>query len=284
MRLAHLSDTHILPDGALLHDVIDSAGRLAQAVKALNALASDLDAVIFTGDLTESPSAAAYKALRAILEPLSVPYFLIPGNHDDRDMLRVAFGGSGAVPYRQGFANYVVDDFSVRLIGLDSTLKGSDLPEFCDVRARWLDDQLSAEPGAPTLIFIHHPPVPVGLSMVDDVVSNGWAAAFSEIVGRHGQVRLIACGHAHTMLNGQLHGTRVCMAPSTAFQLRHRLGADEAPIRVDRPGEIVVHYWMDDNFVTVPFDMKVEAAQSSIEALSGLTWTELKRAMSKRPA
>ena len=149
MRLAHLSDTHILPGGAPVYGV-DSAGRLAQAVDELNAFGADIDVVIFTGDLTDKASSEAYSMLRSILEPLRAPYFLIPGNHDDRELLRVAFEGTGAVPYEPGFANYVVDDFAVRLIGLDSTLEGSDLPEFCEARADWLEHALAAKPNRPT--------------------------------------------------------------------------------------------------------------------------------------
>ena len=283
MRLAHLSDTHILPDGGLVYGSIDSAARLVLAVEALNRLAPDLDAVVITGDLADQPSAAAYSTLGSILKALDSPYYLIPGNHDDRDMLRAEFGSSPALPIADGFANWVVDDFPVRLIGLDSTIAGSDLPEFCAKRAQWLDAQLAASPDKPTLLAIHHPPISVGLSMVDNVVASGWSSAFSEVVERHPQVRLICCGHAHTFLNGQLHHARVSMAPSTAFQLRHRLGVDEAPVRVDKPGGIVVHYWMEDGFVTVPFELDARDSASSIETLSGMSWTELKRAMSRRP-
>jgi len=114
MLVAQITDMHILAAGRLFHSPrraipesdpcwshIDTA-RIWRAVAELNALKPLPDVTVVTGDLTDHGSADEYANLRELLAPLRMPYFLIPGNHDDRDVLREAFSDHGYFP-RGGF-------------------------------------------------------------------------------------------------------------------------------------------------------------------------------------
>ena len=87
--LVQLSDPHIVERGRLLLDRIDTAALLAQAVAAIQAMPVPATAVVLTGDLADGGAEPQYHHLRELLAPLVCPWYLMPGNHDDRDTLVV---------------------------------------------------------------------------------------------------------------------------------------------------------------------------------------------------
>ena len=52
---------------------------------------ADAELCILTGDLTDAGEISAYEQLREHLSALSMPFHLMPGNHDDRDNLMKVF-------------------------------------------------------------------------------------------------------------------------------------------------------------------------------------------------
>ena len=87
MILAQLSDPHVLVGPGDR----GSAESLAAGVAAVLALRPRPDAVLVSGDLADTASAAEYERVRELLAPLPMPVHVLPGNHDDRDALRAHF-------------------------------------------------------------------------------------------------------------------------------------------------------------------------------------------------
>ena len=77
----------------------DTAPYLARAVASLNALVPRPDVTVVTGDLVDHGEPNEYEQLRHLLAPLSMPVFVIPGNHDAREPLREAFRERQAVEF-----------------------------------------------------------------------------------------------------------------------------------------------------------------------------------------
>src|SRR3954451_23576679 len=88
--LAQISDLHIVQHGETLSRIIDTATHLKKAVARINHLTPQPDAVLITGDLTNDGTEEQYQHLRELLAPLKVPFYVIPGNHDDREAMRAA--------------------------------------------------------------------------------------------------------------------------------------------------------------------------------------------------
>ena len=88
--IAQISDLHVKPAGVLAYRRVDTAAALARCVKELNRLAPRPDLVVISGDLVDSPSREAYDHLIRLLSPLELRFAAIPGNHDDRDLMRAA--------------------------------------------------------------------------------------------------------------------------------------------------------------------------------------------------
>ncbi len=144
--------------------------------------------MIATGDLTDCGLAEEYEVLRDILEPLSMPVYLVPGNHDRRAELFAEFGPDGYLRNDDGFLHYVIEGHDVRLIGLDSVVPGHGHGEMCAARLAWLEGKLGQERERPTMIFMHHPPFGTGLADMDRInCRNG--ASMAAVLRRFGQYR-----------------------------------------------------------------------------------------------
>lgn len=245
MLIAQLSDPHIVAPGNLLYGRVDTAGFLERAVAELTRIDPQPDIVVITGDLVDKGTAVEYVHLRRLLAPLAMPVFVIPGNHDAREELRAAFAGDGYLP-RDGFLQYAVDDYPVRLIALDTHIPGAGGGLLCAERLAWLDDALAADRERPTVLIMHHPPFSTGIERMDKAGLEG-IDPFAAVVARHPQVERILCGHLHRAIDRRFAGTVAGTAPSTAHQINLNL-LPGAPLRLmfEPPG-YQLHLWRDDS-------------------------------------
>ncbi len=219
MRIAQISDTHLLAPG------IDDPAQETRAEN-LRACVADInrkgaDAVVHTGDSTQNGEGEEYELLREILSDLDAPYFLVPGNRDRFAVLREIFADLPYMPSGSEFFHYAVDDFPMRLIGLDSVVPGVRKGVFCADRIAWLDDALAQQPGRPTLLFMHHPPFDVPQAGYTDGYQDAADAdALTQAVGRHEQVVRLLCGHVHCLHGEKWAGAVATTMPSVAVDVR----------------------------------------------------------------
>src|SRR6266853_5035011 len=123
MIVIQLSDPHIVVPGELLYGRVNTAEFLARAVAEVNRLDPLPDVAVITGDLVDHGDPVEYGHLRSLLVPLAMPVFVIPGNHDAREPLRAAFAADGYLP-AEGFLQYAIEDYPVRLLALDTLVPG----------------------------------------------------------------------------------------------------------------------------------------------------------------
>lgn len=244
MLIAQITDTHIKAGGKLAYRRVNSAEKLRNCVAHLNAMNPRPDVALLTGDLVDLGKAEEYAVLREILAPLRMPIYAIPGNHDDRVAFRQAFADHDYLPRVGEFAHYVVEDYPVRLIGLDTTVPGEPGGDMCAKRIAWLDAQLQAAPDRPTVLFMHHPPFLTGLANMDwQNCGNG--EALGALVERHRQVIRILCGHVHRSIHLHWHGVTASIAPSPSHSCVFDLNEKPSHDFVLEPPTCEVHYWRE---------------------------------------
>ena len=234
--IAQITDMHIRPSGKKAYGVVDTEAMLRAAVASIAAQPRQPDAVIASGDLTDCGLVEEYELLADCLKPLSMPVYLIPGNHDRRDNLRKVFGGKGYLPTNGDYLHYTVEDLPLRLIGLDSIVPGKGNGEMDGARLAWLKARLDEQPDRPTFIFMHHPPFPTGLQHMDSInCRNGEAMA--DLLGAYRNVERVACGHHHRSIQIRWGGTIGSVAPSVAHQVLLDLQPHEdAMFTMEPPG------------------------------------------------
>lgn len=216
--IAQLSDMHLRDDGILLKQKVDTDAALNAAIDHINNWTRSPDIVIATGDLVQKAIRQNYGNFRNKLERLKAPYYVITGNHDDRALIRDTFGDQGYLPREGTFLQYVIDEFPLRLIALDTLIEGENGGELCDTRLTWLADQLAEAPDKPTFIFMHHPPFLTGIDFLDRHSFKN-AEALETLIKQHPQIVWIACGHLHRHIQVRWAGTVASIAPSVAYQL-----------------------------------------------------------------
>jgi 3',5'-cyclic-AMP phosphodiesterase len=245
MLIAQISDLHVKPEGTLAYRRVETATFLARSVDQIRRLTPRPDIVLATGDLVDGGRPEEYARLRQLLAPLPMPVYLIPGNHDDREALRAGFADHPYLPRDGPFIQYVIDDYPVRLIALDTLVPGKGSGLMCGQRIAWLAARLAEAPDRPTIIFMHHPPFTTGIEHMDRLGLEG-APAMGGVVKRHPQVEAVLCGHLHRPIQARWCGTLASTAPSTAHQVALDLGAGGRAAFAMEPPAFLLHLWSPD--------------------------------------
>ena len=177
VRLAVLSDVHVTLGNLNMN-------KLCEAVSEINAI--DVDAVMMTGDLTNEGSDEQLVNVKGILDSISHPLYVIPGNHENNwsqsacKTFNDLWGGDRFV--------FTVDNLVV--VGLncgpfmkmgDGHIKQEDL--------LWLDSTLNVmvKPGMQVLSVNHYP-------ILDDLDNY---RAYVDILKKYPVITHL-CGHYHT--------------------------------------------------------------------------------------
>jgi 3',5'-cyclic-AMP phosphodiesterase len=244
VRILQISDPHTVIPPNLVSNTLDTFAILRSAIDTILArweLFDTIDAVVVTGDITDTGDLAGYRAFRDQIERLPVPYFLIPGNHDLRDPMRNCFNDMPFMPPR-GKINWAHDLNGLRLIGLDTLIpqQGGGIldPETLDFLAEAVRDGGTN----PLLIAMHHPPFQTGLWFMDQIGLEGVDPLGRILATAKGEIRII-CGHVHSTHIGTVGGHTAVSAPSivSAFRADFRL---DAPVGfATGPSGYMVHDW-----------------------------------------
>ena len=176
VRLAILSDVHVSPGNA-------NESKLREAVAEINA--TDVDAVMMTGDLTNEGSDVQLHNIKGILDGITHPLYVIPGNHENN------WSQSACKTFNDlwGSDRFVFTVDSLVVIGMncgpfmkmgDGHIKQEDL--------LWLDSTLNVmvKPGMLVLSVNHYP-------ILDDLDNY---RAYVDILKKY-PVITHQCGHYH---------------------------------------------------------------------------------------
>ncbi|HEX4011584.1 MAG TPA: phosphodiesterase [Solirubrobacteraceae bacterium] len=232
--LVQITDPHLGADWGF----DDPGAGLRRTVAEVARLPNGADAVVVTGDLADDGASVQYERLSAALEPLGLPVYVLPGNHDRRDAMRAHFGlpGEDADPIQ-----YAVDLGGLRLIALDTTRPGEDAGSLDDDRLSWLEDALAAAPQQPALIAMHHPPMATGIAAWDAIgLPDRDRRALEAVVARHRQVLALCAGHVHQAMTAKIARRPAMTIPSTYVQARPDYDLDRIEL-VPGPAAFAVH-------------------------------------------
>jgi len=249
MLICQISDLHIRANRKRAYGVVDTSSMLEACVATINRLDPQPDVVVATGDLVDFGLDEEYALCAEILALLKAPLLLLPGNHDERGRLRACFPSHGYLRQCPSFLQYVIDDWPVRLVALDTVIPGQSGGELCGARIEWLERTLKAVRGKPTVVLMHHPPFPTGIGHMDRIGLIEAGALETVIVGNP-QVEGLLCGHLHRAIHVRFGGTIASTCPSPAHQVALDLRPDGADDFVLEPPGYQLHWWNGRHLVT----------------------------------
>jgi 3',5'-cyclic AMP phosphodiesterase CpdA len=247
MLICQLTDLHVRPEGLAANRVSETNMLTERALRVVAGFKPLPDVVLITGDLTECGLTAEYANLSAMLaRNLSMPVYVIPGNHDRRDAFRNDLAHLPGVTSDPDFVQYAVEDYPVRLVMLDTLVPGANHGALSDAQLDWLDRTLAAQPAKPTLVGMHHPPFATGIPHMDKIALLH-AESFCSVIARHRQVERIVCGHHHRPVAGQCAHAIVSISPSVAHQVELTFDKSSQGAFNFEPAAFQLHYWQPDS-------------------------------------
>lgn len=215
IRILQLSDPHLLshPEGRIRG--VPTFQTFCQVLQYVEDEEISFHWMVMTGDLAHDGKRQTYQLLRSVLEDQFPQCCLLPGNHESPALLCEVFPEVKMA--RRSFVSFSVKVAGWKLVGLDSHSPGTDVGRLGCEQLDWLRKELEAEPQIPTVLFLHHHPVPIKCSWLDRIGLED-AESLAKVIFSAPQVRVICCGHVHQEFQGRLGNAAVLSAPSTAFQ------------------------------------------------------------------
>lgn len=223
--IAHLSDTHFLgADDAgsprPLYGRVDTDASAAAAMRRLRGMGVQLDAIVITGDIADIAEDAAYRRVRALVEPvaeeLGAALIWVMGNHDQREAFRRELL-TGAEQAGDAPVDRVDDVGGLRIITLDSTVPGYHHGEITPAQLDWLRGVLATPAPHGSVLALHHPPIPTPLAPMT-VLELQEQEALAEVV-RGSDIRAILGGHLHYSSTSLFAGIPVSVAAATCYSM-----------------------------------------------------------------
>jgi len=212
--IAQFSDSHLFADKLGLHHGVNVYNNLVQVVTHL-ANNTALDAIIFTGDLTQDHSDISYQHFADVIYSLKlrVPVLYLAGNHDEPTLLSHFLASA---PFNAN-KTITTPSWQVQLIN-----SKSETPAGFVQQSTLLAMENSLDEQKNQLVFMHHHPVDVGYFIDKHGLEN--KQEFWQFVAKHPSISAIACGHVHRASDIDCFSTsseqcvKVFTCPATSIQ------------------------------------------------------------------
>lgn len=210
MRIAFITDPHIglaveMPQG------VDVRQNFLNALDTLPDFKPDC--VILGGDLcSNTGNPEIYAWVKAQLDALPMPYYIIAGNHDDSTMLAEAFHKTHDL--HEGELYYALP-----LNGRPALFLDTSQGKMSDTQWAWLRDHLTALRDNNVLIVMHHPPLPADVPFMDANYAFQQPDEFLALVQALPCHVTVICGHYHVEKVVQRGNLLVLLSPSTFYQM-----------------------------------------------------------------
>lgn len=252
MLIAHISDFHVFAHAAETSIVrADAADAARKVISDIAAFTPKIEAIMFTGDLTDGGSSEDYALLADILAPIDVPIFVVPGNHDKRPGLRAMFNDK--LDFEPGpYLNYEAHFKGIRILALDTLLDGRVHGALNQTQLSWLEGKLAVPSKDLTLILMHHPAFPSTMAPLDAMALQDGRDTFERLIVNHqGPLRILS-GHIHRPFQTLWNGIFCAVSGGPAFQ--HALTLDPAapePTTANEPYAYFIHRISDERNVSI---------------------------------
>ena len=215
LKVLQITDTHLFGDPQQELLGIRSWDSLQAVIKSIKNDQQEFDLVVVTGDISQDDSPASYQAFSQAVSVFNRPVVWLPGNHDDALIMPELLG---AEPLSS--VNRVVTEHW-QLLMLDSQVRGFTFGDLAQQQLDFVKQSLQEYPDRYTLTFVHHNPVPVGCTWLDQHrMKNG--EALLSLLSQHANARGVVWGHVHQDWTQQRDHLHLIATPSTCIQFKPR--------------------------------------------------------------
>ena len=228
LKIGQISDIHVGEDESLVQG-IDVRQNFFRALESESM--QGLDLLVLSGDLAnEDAEPGAYKFFADWLKTYDKPVCIIPGNHDNIDVMVKYFD----LPVKNGKCYYRYDLAGRSIFFLDSA---------CGVVSRdqldWLKEEAKKVDGE-VLLFMHHPPCFCDHKFMDLHYHLKNMTEVQEVLSSIDNLHHVFCGHYHCEASAKFAHISVHVAP--ASQMTIDPDRPYFNLKSDKPGWQVIHW------------------------------------------
>jgi len=214
IRILQLSDCHLFADETQRLLGVYTNQSFAEVVRQVELLHQQqpFDVMLITGDISQDYSPASYAKLCAQIEPLGIPWFWIPGNHDENTIMATELRSNLAHSQK----HIVVDGWQIILLdsSVDKTVHG----ELSQEQLSFLQQCLEKH-SEHAVVVMHHQPVNVGCEWLDNLgVKNN--QQLWDVLDKFVNVKAVVWGHVHQEFQAVKDGVALLSTPSTCVQFK----------------------------------------------------------------
>lgn len=210
VRVVQITDAHLGEEenSTLLDMNTDSS--LEHVLQMLLDRPEQADLIMITGDIADHGARTAYERFQNKLSRFQQPQLWLNGNHDVAQRMRDVVGYGSELSRRAFIGNW-------QLVMLDSVITGKVGGSLAQSELQYLRNCLSQNPDVPTLIGLHHHPIPVGCEWLDEQIIDN-ADEFLTLLKQFSCVKAVCWGHVHQDFSHNYGDIAMMSSPSTCVQ------------------------------------------------------------------
>lgn len=232
LTIAQISDCHLYGTTDALHHGYNVLANLNAVLADLSRCAG-LDAIIFTGDLSQDHSIESYQHFNqaVIHASLSCPVYYLAGNHDDVELLNQYLTAKNI------HSDKVIEWMDWQLLLTDS--KSTTPAGFVSEKSLTLLSE-QARTKKHSILFMHHNPIDVGYFIDRHGLQN--QQQFWHTINALDSIKAVCCGHVHRGEDwpvSELNKKIVYCCPATSIQFDPK--ADTVAALKQGPGYRLLH-------------------------------------------
>ena len=242
MKFAHLSDIHFTihpQDYPMIRSNLHDA--LSLLVDDLSRIEKHIDFISITGDLTQVGDLDSCRGLKTLLDRLTIPVYVVPGNHDLRGPFRDVFGASN-IETSDAALDYAYSFGKVQVLGFDTMIEGEVSGRISETQLARLQINLNSEAFSHTVVSMHHPPFPTKHSDFDAMGLMEGVDELGAMIGSAKSKVILLCGHVHRPYQAVWNGANCYISGGPPFQIGSSFcfGDSELDV-VDEPYAYFIH-------------------------------------------
>jgi 3',5'-cyclic-AMP phosphodiesterase len=209
--IAQITDLHLVHENEKAYGV-NVRKNFESILNSIKKEIEQIDHLVITGDICfQAGETSIYEWVKSKLDDLGISYSVIPGNHDDVDIMKRVFklpdnqSNNKEIYYRKHFE------------GFDGIFLDTSKEYLSDVQIDWLIDELK-DKETQFLVFMHHPPIKAGIQFMDKHHSLQNAERFQKLIASREDHIHVFCGHYHAEKEILEENFSVFITPSAIYQ------------------------------------------------------------------
>ena len=227
--IIQISDTHLMNQEDLEFVHMNPEHSFHSVIRQIQQQYPDTDAIVHTGDLAQVPVEETYSRYLAFMQTLGIPFYQIPGNHDDIDIFPFYQHKNQAQAIHFGRWSFVLLNSAVH-DRIDGWIEQEQLQQL-DILLAKLQQQF-------VIVACHHHPFEMQSKWIDQHKLKN-TQNLTDILAKYSNVKAVIFGHVHQDSCTEWQHIQFFSTPSTCVQFKPL--SEDFALDDQAPGFRVLH-------------------------------------------